>query len=200
MTGRSGSEVCRRADARPRQETAITKRNRNEKTGHIAPAKSQTVPAVSLREMQPPPSGGPQRLDVLLREHMAAGGGPILACALGDHLWRRAEQGDLAAIRLLRQTHGRDMPARARIAWRDAEIREMARWLFSLQPYTVRGAAAVLARAGADIAAGRALGDRRPFECLTVDDRAELDQRVRLTLQMCAEWPGESQMRNIING
>lgn len=130
---------------------------------------------------------------------MRLGTGVIMNCLLADRLRQRAADGDINALRILASLAPTDVPARAKLALRDAQIRLMAQELFAAMPTTSRHAVAViLARAGHDLQRGRRLTSREPFGRLIDDERARLEAAVSGVLEV-AKWPQLRQLEKILS-
>lgn len=141
-------------------------------------------------------AGRPERLaDVTAR----VGIGVVMNCAFGDRLRARRAAGDVAAERALADCAPVDIPARAKLAWRDAQIRMAARDLSEVLPNGSRHAIAlVLAHAGDQVSRGRRLTVQPEFSALMADERERLEAAVRYVLDTEVSWPGVRTIENIL--
>jgi hypothetical protein len=112
-------------------------------------------------------------------------------CALGDHLRMLEAAGDPEARRLLASTAPKDMPAGARRAWRDAQIRAIATWLLGISPASMDAIAKLLHQVGTTIEAGRKLSSIR-FSRFDRDELAALESKVRMVIDRTRRPDGSS--------
>lgn len=125
-------------------------------------------------------------------------------CPLRKHLllrWR--EDRDEHALELLLQAVPSEMPAAVWIAMRDEAICDVARWLRGVLGHATRNELAeIVAAAGKRIVGARPLVGPS-FRALAADEREDLAERIRKTLQfrpahLADSWPGARQTNGIL--
>ena len=128
----------------------------------------------------------------------ALGAGQIFNCTFADRLRARSAAGDFEATRTLASMAPQDAPRRAVQAWRDVQIRMIAGEIFAALPNVSHHAvAAILDQAGRDLAGGRRLTARGPFDRLIPEERARLEAQIRDVLEV-ASWPGLRQIEKSV--
>lgn len=123
----------------------------------------------------------------------------VLNCAFGDRIRQRAAAGDEEALRGLLTLERIDVPPRAQLAWRTAQIRLVAQDLYSVLANSSRHAVAqILAHAGRQIEQGRGLTTQPAFAALVPEERARLETSVRRIIDYGVGWPGVRSIENIL--
>lgn len=126
--------------------------------------------------------------------------GAIMNCAFGDRFRQRAADGDADAQHALASFAPVDIPARAQLAWRDAQIRMVATRVFAALPKaSCHSVAGILAAAGRDLQRQRGLTGRPPFHTLAPDEIEQLEKSVRYVVETGVHWPDVRAIENILS-